>query len=53
MTSVQILVWPVGFLSSVFVDPGNHARLARDDRGVEPALGHRHGRESGSSTTPG
>ena len=36
--AVQILVWPIGFLSSVFVSPAGHADLAGPARAVEPGL---------------
>ena len=38
--AVQILVWPLGFLSNAFAAPEHDAGLARHDRRVEPAVGH-------------
>ena len=37
VVAVQILVWPVGFLSSAFAAPVDDARLARDARRAQPA----------------
>ena len=37
--AVQILVWPLGFLSNAFAAPGVDAGLAGRDRRVEPAVG--------------
>ena len=51
--AVQILVWPVGFLSNVFAAPGVDARLARRDRRVEPAVGDGRPRSATCSATRG
>ena len=38
-TAVQVLVWPIGFLSTVFVSAETMPAVARHDRRVEPRVG--------------